>query len=74
MVVLAVFTPRVYDSLLLSNSPLSEKAAHVGDPLLEYPAWAAPVLSRGRLYLRNEDTLLCLDVSKAIEPMDPAAP
>ncbi|MCP4512971.1 MAG: PQQ-binding-like beta-propeller repeat protein, partial [Fuerstiella sp.] len=29
-----------------------------------YPAWAAPVLSNGRLYLRSEDWLLCLDVKK----------
>lgn len=33
-------------------------------PGIGYPAWAAPVLSRGRLYLRDEDTLVCLDVSK----------
>lgn len=37
-------------------------------PGIGYPAWAAPVLSRGRLYLRDEDTLLCLEVSKTIEP------
>ncbi len=29
-----------------------------------YPAWAAPVLSNGRLYLRSEDWLLCVDVGK----------
>lgn len=29
-----------------------------------YPAWAAPVLSEGRLYLRSEDWLLCLDLRK----------
>lgn len=31
---------------------------------IHYPAWAAPVLSRGRLYLRSEDHLLCLDIAK----------
>ncbi len=31
---------------------------------VRYPAWAAPVLSRGRLYLRSEDHLLCLDASR----------
>ena len=31
---------------------------------IHYPAWAAPVLSRGRLYLRGEDNLLCLDIAK----------
>ena len=30
---------------------------------IRYPAWAAPVVSRGRLYLRSEDNLLCLDVA-----------
>ncbi len=30
---------------------------------IHYPAWAAPVLSDGRLYLRSEDWLVCLDVS-----------
>lgn len=29
---------------------------------IRYPAWAAPVLSNGKLYLRSEDHLLCLDV------------
>jgi outer membrane protein assembly factor BamB len=29
-------------------------------PELEYPCWTAPVLSRGRLYLRSEDRLICL--------------
>ncbi len=31
-------------------------------PLMHYPCWAAPVLSRGRLYLRCEDALVCLDL------------
>ena len=31
---------------------------------IHYPAWASPVLSRGRLYLRSEDYLLCLDIAK----------
>ncbi len=32
-------------------------------PQISYPAWTAPVLSRKRLYLRDEDALLCLDLS-----------
>ena len=32
-------------------------------PQIKYPAWAAPVVSHGRLYLRSEDYLLCLDVA-----------
>lgn len=30
--------------------------------LLAYPAWGAPVLSRGRLYLRGKDRLACIDL------------
>jgi outer membrane protein assembly factor BamB len=31
---------------------------------IQYPVWAAPVLSNGRLYLRSENWLICLDVKK----------
>ncbi|MEM7394310.1 MAG: PQQ-binding-like beta-propeller repeat protein [Verrucomicrobiota bacterium] len=34
-------------------------------PLLKYPAWSAPVLSRGLLYLRGKDRLVCLDLIPA---------
>ena len=33
-------------------------------PQLHYPTWAAPVLSNKKLYLRSEDRLVCLEVSK----------
>jgi outer membrane protein assembly factor BamB len=33
-----------------------------GDPLIEYPAWNAPVLSHGLLYLRGKTRLACLDL------------
>lgn len=33
-----------------------------GEPLLRYPAWAAPVLSHGLLYVRGKDRLVCLEV------------
>ncbi|MBI4325023.1 MAG: PQQ-binding-like beta-propeller repeat protein [Chloroflexi bacterium] len=33
-------------------------------PHLRYPCWAAPVLSRKRLYLRSEDRLVCLNLEK----------
>jgi outer membrane protein assembly factor BamB len=31
-------------------------------PLLEYPAWAAPILSHGLLYVRGKDRLVCLEL------------
>jgi hypothetical protein len=33
-------------------------------PMLHYPCWAAPVLSGGKLYLRGEGVLVCLDMAK----------
>lgn len=33
-----------------------------GLPLLRYPAWAAPILSHGFLYVRGKDRLACLDL------------
>lgn len=73
--VLAEFTPtaddsrHVDDSLRESNSPVSERPVQGdGDPLLEYPAWAAPVLSHGLLYVRGKDRLVCLEVISQDEP------
>jgi outer membrane protein assembly factor BamB len=31
------------------------------------PAWSHPVIAHGRLYLRDQDTLYCYDVSKPLE-------
>jgi outer membrane protein assembly factor BamB len=31
-------------------------------PLLKYPAWAAPIVSHGLLYVRGEDRLVCLEL------------
>lgn len=33
-------------------------------PRLRFPAWNAPVLANGRLYLRGRDQLICLEVGK----------
>jgi outer membrane protein assembly factor BamB len=41
-----------------------EELARTSYPDIEYPAWAAPVLSRGRLYLRDEDGVLCLELPR----------
>jgi outer membrane protein assembly factor BamB len=34
-----------------------------GEPLLQYPCWAAPILSHGLLYVRGRDRLVCLRLS-----------
>jgi len=33
-----------------------------GERLLEYPCWAAPILSNGLLYVRGKDRLVCLEL------------
>lgn len=33
-----------------------------GQPLINYPAWAAPILSHGKLYVRGVDRLLCMQL------------
>ena len=33
-----------------------------GDRLLKYPCWAAPIVSRGLMYVRGNDRLVCLDL------------
>ena len=33
-----------------------------GAPLLEYPAWAAPIVSHGLMYVRGKDRLVCVEV------------
>jgi outer membrane protein assembly factor BamB len=45
-----------------------EEISRASYPEIHAPAWAAPVLSRGRLYLRSEDHVVCLDLAKPKEP------
>ncbi len=54
--------------LLKVNPAKYEEVAKVtlksaaGEPLLNSPCWAAPVLSHGLLYIRGRDRLLCVDL------------
>ncbi len=41
-----------------------EEIARWQVPQLAYPCWAAPVLAHKRLYLRDEDHLVCYDLGK----------
>jgi outer membrane protein assembly factor BamB len=45
-----------------SKAPVEISSFQVSQ--LGYPCWAAPVLSRKRLYLRSENRLLCYDLSQ----------
>jgi outer membrane protein assembly factor BamB len=46
----------------LESIPSSRLKDEDGGLLLKYPAWAAPVLSHGLLYVRGEERLVCLDL------------
>ena len=55
-------------SYLALNKPQSTAAVEgqsegAGAPLIAYPAWAAPVLSHGLLYVRGKDRLVCLELA-----------
>ena len=49
-------------ALVPVDSEKFTEISRVQFPELEYPSWAAPVLSRKRLYLRDVDDLLCVDL------------
>ncbi|MBI1349243.1 PQQ-binding-like beta-propeller repeat protein [bacterium] len=51
--ILARLTPEKYTEI-----------SRVKFPEMGYPSWAAPVLSRGRLFLRSESHIVCVDVAK----------
>jgi outer membrane protein assembly factor BamB len=52
-------TPAGYEELAKC-----ELTAADGVPLLTYPAWAAPALARGLLYVQGADRLVCLQLLK----------
>lgn len=49
-------------ALVALDSEKFTEISRVQFPELEYPSWVAPVLSRKRLYLRDLDDLMCLDL------------
>jgi outer membrane protein assembly factor BamB len=50
-------------ALVEVNPKQFKELARFKYPQMSYPSWAAPVLSRKRLYLRDEDSLLCVDLA-----------
>jgi outer membrane protein assembly factor BamB len=50
--------------LFKPNPAKLEELARWQVPQLSYPCWAAPVLANKRLYLRDEDHLVCYDLAK----------
>lgn len=51
-------TPKMYDEVSL----VELKDAKTKEQLLEYPCWAAPIVSHGLLYVRGEERIVCLEL------------
>jgi outer membrane protein assembly factor BamB len=58
MLRLLKINPKQYD--LVSEVELKDPKTK--QSLLEYPCWAAPIVSHGLLYLRGEERLVCLEL------------
>ncbi len=54
--------PKKFD--LVSEIEYVVPRSNPPQPLLRDPCWAAPILSHGRLYVRGDDRLLCLEAMK----------
>ncbi len=51
-------------SLMRPNAEKRDEINRCRAPKLGYPTWAAPVIARGRLYLRSQEWMICLDLRK----------
>jgi outer membrane protein assembly factor BamB len=58
LLVLLKVNPERYEEV----SRLELREPGQGAPLLDFPCWAAPVLSHGLLYVRGKDRLVCLEL------------
>jgi outer membrane protein assembly factor BamB len=61
-------TPETYTEVAACRLRDPEADSVDGPPLLDYPAWAAPILSHGLLYARGRDRVVCL---RLIDKPDP---
>jgi outer membrane protein assembly factor BamB len=60
--------PERYEEIARADVPDTSITVPAGTraaPLLKYPAWAAPILSHGLLYVRGRDRLVCLELIPA---------
>ena len=68
LVLLLNATPDKFDVVAQTILPTNDAPPRPGGGparLLQYPAWAAPILSHGLLYLRGADRLVCLELIPA---------
>ncbi len=49
-------------ALVKATTESWQEVSRYSAPRMKYPCWTAPVLSRGLLYLRCEDALICIDL------------
>ena len=56
-----------------ANAERFVEQSRIAAPDIEYPSWPAPVLVRGRVYLRDNDTAVCLDLAKPESPATSAS-
>lgn len=55
--------------VVLRGAKAADDGFELGPPrLLKYPAWAAPILSHGLLYVRGADRLVCLELIPGSRP------
>jgi len=54
--------PELIAEINYGSPKLGEKLLGKADRVLEYPCWAAPIVSHGLLYLRGKDRLICLEL------------
>jgi outer membrane protein assembly factor BamB len=52
-------------SIELRPTGTDDKPDPTAEPLLQYPCWAAPILSHGLLYVRGHDRLVCVELIPA---------
>jgi len=64
--------PKKYDPVagvvLVDKQPGENPFGFRPTRLLKYPAWAAPILSHGLVYVRGADRLVCLELIPATRP------
>jgi hypothetical protein len=52
--------------VILRDTAVASDVPGIGPPqLLRAPAWAAPIISHGLLYVRGKDRLVCLELIPA---------
>ena len=54
--------PEQIASIDYADPAIGQKLLGKAGPVLEYPCWAAPIVSHGLLYLRGKDRLICLEI------------